>query len=70
MIEDTNMSDVSNTCEVSNAGEVDFERLPGVRFSALAHDIDSGERVFAHNENEELDTASMGKVFLLHTALQ
>ncbi len=54
----------------SNMGNVDFDRLPGVRFSALAHDIDSGERVFAHNENEELDTASMGKVFLLHTALQ
>ncbi|MDN5586606.1 serine hydrolase [Brevibacterium aurantiacum] len=54
----------------SNMGNVDFDRLPGVRFSALAFDIDSGERVFAHNENDELDTASMGKVFLLHTALQ
>ncbi|GAA1863539.1 serine hydrolase [Brevibacterium marinum] len=51
-------------------GEVDFDRLPGVRFSALAYDVDSGERVFAHNEDDELDTASMGKVFLLHTALQ
>ncbi|AZU01802.1 serine hydrolase [Brevibacterium linens] len=47
-----------------------FDGLPGVRFSALAFDVDSGERVFAHNENDELDTASMGKVFLLHTALQ
>ncbi|MCF2571787.1 serine hydrolase [Brevibacterium sp. UCMA 11754] len=54
----------------SNMGGVGFDRLPGVRFSALAFDIDSGERVFAHNENDELDTASMGKVFLLHTALQ
>ncbi|WP_226831147.1 serine hydrolase [Brevibacterium sp. FME17] len=53
-----------------NMGDVDFDRLPGVRFSALAFDIDSGERVFAHNENDELDTASMGKVFLLHTVLQ
>ena len=50
--------------------ELNFDGLPGVRFSALAFDVDSGERVFAHNENDELDTASMGKVFLLHTALQ
>lgn len=50
--------------------DLDFDRLPGVRFSALAFDVDSGERVFAHHENDELDTASMGKVFLLHTALQ
>lgn len=54
----------------SNVGDVDFDRLPGVSFSALAFDVDSGERVFAHRETEELDTASMGKVFLLHTALQ
>src|SRR5699024_9838272 len=50
--------------------ELDFDGLPGVRFSALAYDVDSGDRVFAHNEDDELDTASMGKVFLLHTALQ
>ncbi|WCE39598.1 class A beta-lactamase-related serine hydrolase [Brevibacterium sp. BDJS002] len=56
--------------EDENMGNVDFDRLPGVRFSALAFDVDSGERVFAHHENDELDTASMGKVFLLHTALQ
>lgn len=54
----------------STVEDLGFEQLPGVRFSALAFDIDSGERVFAHQENEELDTASMGKVFLLHTALQ
>ncbi|MDN6123109.1 MAG: class A beta-lactamase-related serine hydrolase [Brevibacterium sp.] len=65
-----NAGDVSNTAGVSNMGDVDFDRLPGVRFGALAFDVDSGERVFAHNENDELDTASMGKVFLLHTALQ
>lgn len=61
---------MSTMNEDANMGEVDFDRLPGVRFSALAFDIDSGERVFAHNENDELNTASMGKVFLLHTALQ
>lgn len=54
----------------TSAGEVDFGRLPGVRFSALAFDVDTGERVFAHHADDELDTASMGKVFLLHTTLQ
>lgn len=54
----------------TTAGEVDFGRLPGVRFSALAFDVDTGERVFAHHADDELDTASMGKVFLLHTTLQ
>ena len=50
--------------------DMSFDRLPGVRFSALAFDVDSGERLFAHRETDELDTASMGKVFLLHTVLQ
>ena len=50
--------------------DIGFDSLPGVRFSALAFDVDSGERVFAHHAEDELDTASMGKVFLLHTALQ
>ncbi|GAA1931127.1 serine hydrolase [Brevibacterium antiquum] len=67
---DMNTGTASNMAAASNMGDVDFDRLPGVRFSALAFDFDSGERVFAHNENDELDTASMGKVFLLHTALQ
>ena len=70
MNENSNMSGDSNMKDVSNMGDVDFDRLPGVRFSALAFDVDSGERVFAHNANDELNTASMGKVFLLHTALQ
>ncbi|GAA0035454.1 serine hydrolase [Brevibacterium metallidurans] len=54
----------------TSVGEVDFGRLPGVRFSALAFDVDTDERVFAHHADDELDTASMGKVFLLHTTLQ
>lgn len=70
--EDQSTAD-QNTADQSTAtsiGEVDFGRLPGVRFSALAFDVDTGERVFAHHESDELDTASMGKVFLLHTTLQ
>ena len=70
--EDQSTAD-QNTADQSTAtsiGEVDFGRLPGVRFSALDFDVDTGERVFAHHESDELDTASMGKVFLLHTTLQ
>lgn len=48
----------------------DFGRLPGVSFSALAYDVDTGKKLFEHDPDAELDTASMGKVFLLHTALQ
>ncbi|WP_313451299.1 serine hydrolase [Brevibacterium casei] len=54
----------------STSEPIDFTRLAGVRFSALAFDVDTGERVFEHNADDELDTASMGKVFLLHTTLQ
>ncbi|MFJ8895049.1 serine hydrolase [Leifsonia sp. NPDC102414] len=43
--------------------------LPGLRFSALAVDIDSGETLFSHRPDLVLDTASVGKVFLLHRLL-
>ncbi|GAA5088276.1 serine hydrolase [Microbacterium yannicii] len=45
------------------------EDVPGLRFSALAVDVDSGETVFHHRPDEELNTASVGKVFLLHRLL-
>lgn len=48
----------------------DAEReLPGLRFSALAVDVDSGETLFSHRPELVLDTASVGKVFLLHRLL-
>jgi beta-lactamase class A len=43
--------------------------LPGLRFSALAVDVDSGETLFSHRPELVLDTASVGKVFLLHRLL-
>ena len=43
--------------------------LPGLRFSALAVDVDSGETLFEHRPDTVLDTASVGKVFLLHRLL-
>ncbi|MDL9978357.1 serine hydrolase [Microbacterium candidum] len=52
---------------------IGFEELerevPGLRFSALAIDVDSGETLFRHHPEVELDTASVGKVFLLHRLL-
>jgi beta-lactamase class A len=41
----------------------------GVRWSALAVDIDSGETLFSSHPERVLDTASIGKLFLLHTVL-
>lgn len=43
--------------------------LDGLRFSALAVDVDSGETLFSHEPGAVLDTASVGKVFLLHRLL-
>lgn len=52
---------------------VDFAAVerghPGLRFSTLAVDVDSGMTVFSHEPARVLDTASVGKVFLLHTLL-
>lgn len=41
----------------------------GVRWSAFAVDIDSGETLFSSHPERVLDTASIGKLFLLHTVL-
>lgn len=45
------------------------ERVPGLRYSALAVDIDSGQELFQHATDRVLDTASVGKIFLLHRLL-
>ncbi|GAA2014006.1 serine hydrolase [Brevibacterium samyangense] len=47
-----------------------FGSLPGVTFSALAYDVDSGDLVFSHEPDREQATASIGKVFLLYSALK
>ncbi|MFF1571758.1 serine hydrolase [Leifsonia sp. NPDC058292] len=48
----------------------EYEReLPGLRFSALAVDVDSGATVFSHRPDRVLNTASVGKIFLLHRLL-
>ena len=53
-----------------SAGFAEAEReLDGLRFSALAVDVDSGETLFEHRPDLVLDTASVGKVFLLHRLL-
>lgn len=52
---------------------IGFEELehefPGTAVSALAADIDSGAELFRHHPERVLDTASVGKVFLLHRLL-
>lgn len=48
---------------------VDFKSLDGVRFSALAVDVDSGVELLSHQPGLALDTASVGKIFLLHRLL-
>jgi len=51
-------------------GFEELEReIPGLRFSALAVDVDSGATLFRHGAERVLDTASVGKVFLLHRLL-
>lgn len=45
------------------------QELPGLTVSALATDIDTGAEVFRHHPERVLDTASVGKVFLLHRLL-
>ena len=41
----------------------------GMRWSALVIDIDSGTTILEQTPDQVLDTASVGKVFLLHTLL-
>ncbi|MBP1325952.1 beta-lactamase class A [Leucobacter exalbidus] len=41
----------------------------GTRWSVLVTDIDSGEVLLAHSPEQVVDTASMGKIFLLHRLL-
>jgi len=51
-------------------GFEDLERdFPGLSISALAADVDSGVEVFRHHPERVLDTASVGKIFLLHRLL-
>ncbi|MBD7958384.1 serine hydrolase [Microbacterium sp. Sa4CUA7] len=45
------------------------ERLPGLRVSAFALDLDDDTVVFEHRSDLKLDTASVGKIFLLHRLL-
>lgn len=52
------------------SGFEDLERdFPGLAVSALATDIDSGAEIFRHHPDRVLDTASVGKIFLLHLLL-
>ncbi|MDL5352811.1 serine hydrolase [Microbacterium sp. zg-YB36] len=44
-------------------------QVPGLRFSALAVDLDDDTVVFAHHPDLVLSTASIGKIFLLHRLL-
>jgi len=49
-------------------GELERE-VPGLRVSALAVDLEDGAVVFEHAPDLALNTASVGKVFLLHRLL-
>ncbi|WP_309127443.1 serine hydrolase [Microbacterium sp.] len=49
-----------------DALERDF---PGLAISAIAADIDTGVELFRHQSERVLDTASVGKIFLLHRLL-
>lgn len=44
-------------------------RVEGVRWSALAGDVDSGKVLFELDSGRVQDTASVGKIFLLHRLL-
>ncbi len=46
-----------------------FDDLAGVRWSVHVSDVDSGEVLLADGADLVLDTASVGKLFLLHTLL-
>ncbi|WP_234037436.1 serine hydrolase [Leucobacter sp. L43] len=46
-----------------------FPDAHGTRWSVLAVDVDSGEELLRHDAARVLDTASIGKVFLLHRLL-
>lgn len=43
---------------------------PGIAWSVSAFDIDSGAEVLSYKPDRALDTASVGKVFLLHSVLR
>ncbi|MFE6735369.1 serine hydrolase [Microbacterium sp. NPDC057650] len=45
------------------------QEFPGLTVSALAADVDTGAEVFRHHPDRVLDTASVGKIFLLHRLL-
>lgn len=45
-------------------------RRPGITWSVRAFDIDSGDELISHQPALALDTASIGKVFLLHSVLR
>ena len=46
-----------------------FDQSTGISWSALAFDIDTETILFSATPQTELDTASIGKIFLLHTLL-
>lgn len=46
-----------------------FSHTHDTRWSVLAVDVDSGEHLLRHDADRVLDTASIGKVFLLHRLL-
>lgn len=49
---------------------MEFATGSGITWSAKAVDLDSGHVLFEQGEHLALDTASIGKVFLLHTVLE
>ncbi|QTX05916.1 serine hydrolase [Agromyces archimandritae] len=49
---------------------MEFPEHDGLVWSATAFDLDDGEVLFAHETGRVLKTASIGKVFLLHTVLE
>lgn len=48
---------------------IDLPRENGTEWSVLVRDIDTGEVLLSENEETVLDTASVGKIFLLHRLL-
>ncbi|QDP96818.1 serine hydrolase [Microlunatus elymi] len=49
--------------------ELIFDESTGISWSAFAVDLESDQTLFSHSPERELDTASIGKIFLLHTLL-
>ncbi|HEY9293252.1 MAG TPA: serine hydrolase [Microlunatus sp.] len=50
-------------------GPMIFDESTGISWSAYAVDLDTDETLFSSTPERELDTASIGKIFLLHTLL-